>query len=500
MLKKIIKDIIAFVIVMLIIAWVYNKWFFEADLQTHAEMINTIREVPEHTSVLYLGESSNYTSHPSDTDKRRISAMIGDYYPQLVVSDITKPASHAGIYSAFLQAIPKSTQIETVIVTLNLRSFNAQWIYSDLETSLQKSLVLLRDYPPIVNRALLSFKSYPIISKAENQELIFDKWEDDTFDLPFAFPYKNVREWDKAMATKGAKDAQGNIDYKLTELACHYVKGYAFQIDTSDNVRIDEFNEIVEVAKARNWQLVFNLMAENVEKAQELVGDTLVYMIRENAKILKSYYTQKGVLVVDNLEAVENRQFIDQSWTTEHYAEKGRRSIANNVATALKKWYAKDYEAYTPDTTALMTTDSVFVAPYSGASTAFWQRTSAYVATTQIDSVFDMQPFSTTFVMSKESRLLYDKQSITIDVQHKPNTQGATAKLVIEANGEFIQKYWKSFDLNTNENKTNQWLNFHHQFTIPDYIRQADEFKIYVYNNGKPSVNIKGIKVVFHQH
>ena len=48
-------------------------------------------------------------------------------------------------------------------------------------------------------------------------------------------------------------------------------------------------------------------------------------------------------MVVDNLSAIEDQQFIDQDWTTEHYGEKGRKTIAKNVAGALRAWYGDEY-------------------------------------------------------------------------------------------------------------------------------------------------------------
>lgn len=356
MLKKILTDIVALIAVLFIIAWVYNKWFWEKDLLTHADMISNIRAVPDSADILYVGESSNLTTHETDSDKRWISHMIGDYFPTLVCAEITKPASHGDIYKVFLENIPKQSNISTVIVTLNLRSFNAQWIYSDLETPLQKEMVLLRQNLPIVNRFLLSFKDYPIRSEKENQALIFKKWRADTFHLPFPFPYTNVKSWDSAMAWTGIKDKEGKYDQKATELACHYIKAYGFQIDTLTNPRIQSFNDIIALAKERHWHVVFNLMAENVEKAQNLVGDTLVYMMQQNAQLLKAYYGRKGVLVVDNLDDVADHQFIDQEWTTEHYKEIGRQTIAKKVALALRKWYAKDFVPYQYPTTTTTNT------------------------------------------------------------------------------------------------------------------------------------------------
>jgi len=59
--------------------------------------------------------------------------------------------------------------------------------------------------------------------------------------------------------------------------------------------------------------------------------------MNQNAKILIEYFSTKGVTVVNNLNSVKNSDFTDQDWTTEHYAEEGRKTIAFSVAKALRK-------------------------------------------------------------------------------------------------------------------------------------------------------------------
>lgn len=322
----------------------YKRLLFEKDLQEYSPIINLVRDVPLDAKIIYLGESSNNTAREDDLDKRKISDFIGDYYPGLSMYDLTKPAAHAGIFKVLLRQMPEESEVETVIVTLTLRSFNAQWIHSPLETSLQKSVVLLKPYPPLVNRFLLSFKAYDIKTAEEREQDFIRQWKRDKLHFPYAFPHENVRKWDRWMSSTGIRDESGEIDRPRTELACHYIKGYGFQIDTLSNPRIADFNDMVELARERGWRLVFNLMAENTEKAGQLVGDDLLYLMNENRELLLDYYRSKGVVVVDNLSAVEDQQFIDQTWTTEHYGEKGRKIVARNVAGSLRRWYPNEYK------------------------------------------------------------------------------------------------------------------------------------------------------------
>ena len=327
MLKKILIRICLLIIVFATLNFIYSKWLYETDIQEHSEIINLVRDVPNNADIIYIGESSNTSFRGDDLDKRPISEFVGDYFPELITFDITKPASHAGIYKVLLENIPENNKVKTIVVTLNMRSFNATWIHSKLETQLQKSLVLIKPYPPLFNRFLLSFKAYDIKSEKEREMQFKKKWKNDKFHLPYEFQFQNVIEWDKWMSNSGIKNSKGNIDYKQTELACHYIKTYGFQIDTANNPRIKDFNAIINLAQKRGWNLVFNLLAENTEKAKELVGDDLIYMMNQNAKILEYYYRHRGVNVVNNLNVIENEQFIDQQWTTEHYAEKGEKAL-----------------------------------------------------------------------------------------------------------------------------------------------------------------------------
>ncbi|NLU39344.1 MAG: DUF4843 domain-containing protein [Bacteroidales bacterium] len=352
-----IKDILfrVLLVALLLVAFnfIYKAFFFEDDLQEHSGLINLVRTVVnDNCEIVYVGESSNNTARSDDADKRMISDFVADYFPTVKMGNITKPASHAGIYYELLRNIPEVSPVKTVVVTLNLRSFNAQWIYSDLETPLQKSIVLLKDRPALYNRFMLSFKGYDIKTNEEREKQFKHMWRHSPLLLRDDFPYENVAKWDKGTAEKGIRNDDGSINYELTTLACHYIKGYGFSIDFSSNPRVTDFDNIVRLAEERNWNLVFNLMAENIQKADSLVGDDLVFLMRRNRDKLIERYQKNGVLVVDNLEAVEDEQFIDQNWTTEHYAEKGRRIIAANVAKALKGWYPTQFVdvAFIPDT------------------------------------------------------------------------------------------------------------------------------------------------------
>lgn len=335
-MKRILIHCLVAAALLVIMNWVYARSFYRDDLLKHSDIVEASWQVAaDRCELVYLGESSNKTYGNTDKDHRKISEMIADYFPEMRCGDITKEASHAEIYYYLLKNIPDDNQIKTVIVTMNLRSFGANWIYSSLETALQKKLVMMKGYPPLLGRALLAFKAYPIKTKQEWQQLAARYWKKTPLEFPYPFPYKTVAEWNKAVAFEGVKDEQGHVDKSLTELTCHFIKNYGFQIK-DDNPRIKDFDNIVKLSRDRGWNLVFNIMAENTDLAQELTGDDLLFLMRENANYLVQRYEAMGVTVVNHLETVRDKNFIDREWPTEHYYEEGRRTIAENTARALK--------------------------------------------------------------------------------------------------------------------------------------------------------------------
>ena len=308
--------------------------FLKTDIETQSDLMNILPLKNEKPQILYLSESSNFSIHQNDTDTRKISEMLSSYRPDLKIHTAEKGALHAGIYKILLQQIPKNSSIETVVLTLNLRSFGADWIYSKLETSLQKKAILLKPGFPLINRILLSFKGYDIKTDKERERQVIQHWKNDR--LNYNFEYKNTREWDIGLNQKGILNTDGTISHEKTVLACHYVKSYAFDISNGSNVRIDDFDEIVEICSKRKWNLVMVLLAEDMEKANLLVGNDLIFLMNRNKEFLiKRYQSNPKVIVVDNLDNVPSKHFLDQNWTTEHYDQTGRSIIAKNIADSI---------------------------------------------------------------------------------------------------------------------------------------------------------------------
>lgn len=339
--------IIALVIIIAILDLIYNFTFYKTDLEEKSGEVLELMEKQASTDVFYFAESSNFSIRDGDSITNSISEITNLFFPSLKITAVNKAATHAGIYRHWLDCISANKAMpKAIVVTLNLRSFDAAWINSKLETPLQESVVLLKPYPNIVNRFLLSLNAFDNKTEQQREHQMLEEWENTRIEFPFPFKYKTVKEWDYAMAQGTYLKEDGSWDMEKITLACHYVKTYAFNIN-ENNPRVKDFDYIAKWCEEKKVPLFLNLMAENVQYADSLVGKELVFLMKNNRDFLVRHYNKANCTVVDNLEMVSGKEFTDQNWTTEHYSYRGRMIIAKNLARAMQKQFKKQYkEAY----------------------------------------------------------------------------------------------------------------------------------------------------------
>ncbi len=343
MLKQISIKVGLLLLMLVVLNGIYNLFFFEKDMAKVSNEILQARTTQTETDVYYFGESSNFNTQEDDSIKSSISEISSYFYPHLRFTSINRPAAHAGIFKYWLREIhPQNGRPKAVIITMNLRSFNAAWIRSKLEMQLQESLVFTYPFPNLFNRFLLSLQ--PIDNKTEQQreKLMKKDWRSQVLKFPFKFKHRTTDDWNFTMSNGGHLKPDGTYDTEKCVLACHYIKAYALNLDDK-NPRIKDFDEIARYCEQNKIKLYYNLLAENVEYADSLVGKELVYLMKENRDFLMKRYNSENCTVVDNLELVPGLEFTDQTWTTEHYGYRGRMAIARNLANHLKKHFEKEY-------------------------------------------------------------------------------------------------------------------------------------------------------------
>lgn len=472
-MKKLLIRIGMVLVMLVVLNWVYKQWFLEKDLRKHSDIVELSWQVVDDSCrIIYLGESSNNHYGDEEVNHQKISDITAEYFPTVKMGDLTHSASHAQTYYYMLKHVPASSSVETVVVTMNMRSFGPLWIYSKLETALRKQLVLLEDYPPLVNRFLLAFKAYPIKTEEEWEALVHEHWKNDTFNIP-DFTWRTVADWNWAMYNYGWYDARGQRDWEVTSLACHYIKTYAFQI-TEDNPRVQDFDAIVELCRERGWNLVFNLMAENVDKANELVGKDLMLLFRLNRDfLLQRYGDLEGVRIVNNLSLVRDVNFIDQDWTTEHYYEEGRRIIADHLASALKEFYPEDYRD--PKTLVL---------------------DKGHYCMTDTRELDWQNPYGSTLVLTGDS-IQPDWSMLNVSFEIFQQDGMNKAVFAVEKHDAQGKVSIDSHTVKTQVQNTGAWDFATYTLPIDSTLRKAQRIKLYVHNFSGSVVQVRNLDVSF---
>lgn len=335
MAKRILYKAFWFCVILVAVNIIYSYTLCSADFIKYSPILHQCRNMVSGTDVVYLGESSDMTVANTDSTPKKISQLIAFYKPDIKLIAIDTFAVHAGIYKEWLKQFNKANKPQAIIVTMNLRSFGAGWIYSNLETNLQKSVRMGLTPFCALNRFLLSLRLSGDKTRIQQEKAVKNSWRKNTLVGSPILRYKNTKQWDDIMAKRlELQECKNKTDSAKILLACHYIKAFAFNIKEK-NPRLKDFDEIVKWGAENNVKIYFNLLPENIKQAEFLVGKELVYLMRQNRDFLMKRYHTKGAFVIDNLEMLKGEYFMDKNWTTEHYIDKGRIKIAQNIVKHL---------------------------------------------------------------------------------------------------------------------------------------------------------------------
>jgi hypothetical protein len=332
--KKVAINLIVLLAIVLGFNTFFTKFIWPKELAKEGPELQKLIKISDSCEIIYFGESSNISYDPiTDSITTSISGLIAEMLPSKIVGDITHQAYHAGIYLPLIKRIPKNSKVKTVVVTLNLRTLDQACINSGLETALQKQALYYENQLPLWIHLRAALNDYDHVSEHERDHNMWKSWVNDKLEVKgITFPYPNIKLWCEAVKFPMEN---GTEDMPKRQLADHYIKAYAFVVN-ENNPRVKDLDEIVEVCSWKYIQVIFNILAENTEYADSLVGKPLIQLMQYNRDFLIKRYTDKGVKVVDNLETVKGKDYTDQNWTTEHYNYTGRKIIAENVAKVLK--------------------------------------------------------------------------------------------------------------------------------------------------------------------
>ena len=260
-------------------------------------------------------------------------------------------------------------------------------------------------------------------------------------------------------------------------------------------------------------------MAENIEKANDLVGEDLVFLMKRNRDFLVNRYHKDQVIVVDNLEDVPDMQFIDQDWTTEHYAELGRKIVAKNLADSLKQRYPQHYSA--PEWANTLSDE---VAAFREATSTPFEKADLNIVHFSNDmekdygwhgintktnekafsgkfssKAFSGSPYTITFEHPLNQVPDSLRNGVKVSCFYYQTSKNKNAKMVIELRGEDVPLIWNGQNIEFKTEAINEWdkISINQSFNEID-LNKYNILKAYILNEEKDPIYSDDWKITFY--
>jgi hypothetical protein len=480
------------------INFIYERVFFEQDIQRYSPHLNMLRNMDPSSSILYLQSSTNTITEPLPEDQS-VSELLRNYYPSIQIENISIHGAHTGIFKDLIRHVPAESKLNTLIVELNMRSLGYEWVYSYRESDLQKGNLLLKPFPPLINRFLLTFQAYFKMPDKKRNQKIKDRWKKETFDTLHGFDYPNVFEWDRGLAMEGVRNDDGSYSHQQTALGCHYIKSFAVDLDTINHPRVKDLEKIIEMSKNQGWHVVINILPVNLEEMDELVGPELVQLVKENRDKIMSRFNRKDVLIIDNLELLESRFFKGTDQPSEDYNREGQNKLAFNMAGKLELIHKgklnRDYQWTTTAKPVVFFNNCDEVNTWGKNNTITDERFFSFPRSSR---VFASQPYSITLETSWDTFSLQDKNSIKIDLVASYDTDVSSAwpKLVVDITDHSGVQHWHAYELSAGKDTRKEgWKRYSYSHAMNALDYSPATIKVYVLNENEIPAYIDDFRI-----
>mgnify|MGYP001588958618 FL=1 len=296
----------------------YSAYFFKSDVEKYAPIRPEIIENFKNGDIVYMGESSNTSFNPwTDTMSESIGDFLQLYLPNKKVSQISHESFHLGLFKDMLQLWKPGKEEQTIVITLNMRTFGPSAIYSGTEARNQQEALFYSMRFPLLTRIFLSLHFYDNRGDLERTRLKFKHWRTEK-------PSVLKRLGEVNADLEGAPE-------KLRQMADAYVKELMFSIDES-NPRLKDLKGIIDFGKRNKVNVVFHILPENRDYAQGLIGDELLKQMDDNVTFLVNFLQKNEAKYVNNYRISNFKDYTDQFYPTEHVNVRMRHGIAYKIS------------------------------------------------------------------------------------------------------------------------------------------------------------------------
>ena len=310
-------------VLFLALNWLYGQYLFKADIEKYAPIRPKIISSFAEGDIVYFGESSNTSFNPwTDSFNNSIGDFMQLALPNKDIRQVSHESFHLGLFKDMLQLRNEARQNQTLVFTLNMRTFSPAAIYSATEARNQQEALFYSDRWPLLTRIFLSFHYYDNRSENERNRLKQQYWRTHN---------PNVLETKEALNKKLEK-----APHKIKAMAHEFVNEFMFVID-KDNPRLKDLQKIIAYGKQNKVRIVFHILPESRGYAESIVGSELIEIMDNNVQFLEQFLQKENVEYINNYKQSIYLDYTDQYYPTEHVNWQTRSSIAFSIAKYLDK-------------------------------------------------------------------------------------------------------------------------------------------------------------------
>lgn len=280
-----------------------------------------------HARVVYLGDSSVFTSSRSDRDRRTMVEYTAEILGE-PVTDASHAAHNPMVYRAMAAALarfPGDTRL--LVVPINLRSFSEPWLSHPgfLFTRRQAFFGWLGGHGSL---------SDTVTAWREDEEQLMVAWRDQ---IVHDDQYRLGRIGDILEQINNVPPPEQRTEAlrrKLTGLRFAY--NYGGQI-TRDHRMFRYIDEMMSALDGSGIQVLFYLTPLNYGDIQQYAGLRLTKRVVAGAATVRDYFKRRGWPLIDLSGLAPPHQFLDRYFASEHLLEASRRQVAAQVAAGIRQ-------------------------------------------------------------------------------------------------------------------------------------------------------------------
>jgi hypothetical protein len=496
--SKILYISIVLVFWFLLTNFLYKAYFLQNDLVKYSPVKQLLDRIPAETQILYLS-NSQHESNTNSFGEPSFWDWITNGFPSIHFSMIDQQHAGTNVYYDYLQHLEGATDLETIIIDLDLREFSIMEQYADHRSELQKSMVLLGAWPPLINKFRLVFKDYFHLNKQLRSEKIRNGLKSQSLNKTEKLPYNSTGEWDRAIARDGVYDSNNKRSDDLTSQASQLIKYYGYSLEKEHSAALNALEDIEKLLIKNNWNLIINIIPVDIALMNDLVGDNLVDVVRENLIVISKRFEGENIRIVYNI-GVKQIQFehlsADQSnEVLTNYMNRGNSSLF----IALGRFYRDDYRkadlnllrksvySYDCENELVLNEPAYYSGKY-----AFSGKYSSVVSA--------VTPYSVSFKNHLDIIPANHKNRVNIDCWVKGIEKSKEVKLVIdiEPDDPNNSRFWAGLNISDLvTEKMDNWSHIQYQYNNPEALTTKGMIKIYIWNSDTNPVYVDDINIEF---